>query len=164
MKRLLGVFQIALPMMRDEVDWPDILGFIALEHKRNKFVKRIRQQPSHFVGDPWAPMSIEEARRPQKLEEFFNTTDQKDPVGMRFARFLFPDVPADDPMARPLNTGEDDPHPDRICFRYPLEAVLRLGRVESYPSNAKSARCWAIPATPWLWRCGAPLLTVRWID
>ena len=125
-KRLVGMFHVSRGMIRDEVDWVDLLGFVTLSSKFPKTLELIRDNAERYVDNPLLKSEVE--RRVQRRDaagdlRFDGMIDgDEDGVELRWLiDRLFPAVGKS-------RVGREE-FVDPISSRRSLLTVLRLGLV-----------------------------------
>jgi hypothetical protein len=125
--RLMGTFHAIAGMLRDEVDWIDLLGFSALLTKAPQTVEVIRAYPDRFTDDIFSEagmiraMANEKKSVDEKLNTLLPEAENRESI-KRLLAFLFPTL-AD------TERRHDKTRFDALFRRRPLLTTLRLGLV-----------------------------------
>jgi KAP family P-loop domain len=125
--RLIGTYHALAGMLRNEVDWIDLLGYCALLIKAPQTVDKIRLNPDEFSEEVLseAAMIRRMAEKEMSVDDRLKTVipASEDNAGVRrILGFLFP-IFSDDSRAR----RDDEARPDTLARRRPLLSTLRLG-------------------------------------
>jgi len=125
--RLTGTFHAIAGMLRDEVDWIDLLGYCALLTKAPQTVEVIRARPDEFTDDIFSEagvvraMAAEKQSVSERLNNLVPAAENHESVKKLLA-FLFPTL--SDTSRRHDNTRFD-----ALFRRRPLLTTLRMGLV-----------------------------------
>jgi hypothetical protein len=125
--RLIGTYHALAGMLRNEVDWIDLLGYCALLIKAPQTVDRIRLNPDEFSEEVLseAAMIRRMAEKEMSVDDRLKTVIpiSEDNTGVRrILGFLFP-IFSDESRSR----RDDDARADTLARRRPLLSTLRLG-------------------------------------
>jgi hypothetical protein len=125
--RLVGTYHALAGMLRNEVDWIDLLGYCTLLIKAPQTVERIRLNPDKFSEEVLseAAMIRRIAEKGMPVDDRLKAVipESEDSAGVRrILEFLFP-IFSDDSRSR----RDDDARPDTLARRRPLLSTLRLG-------------------------------------
>ena len=116
-RRLISSFAHRISLLSGEVDWVDVLGFVALSISAPELALKIRMSPDTFVFDGGTFINPRE----QAFEEFFkdltSISERQTPIKNLFG-FLFPALSHHRKMADCLL--------DEVAFRRPLLTLLRM--------------------------------------
>jgi hypothetical protein len=115
--RLVAAFAHRLGLVAGDVEWVDVLGFVALALNAPDLAEHIRQSPDSFVFD--GSIAVHASR--QTFDEFFKsvaTRSEQESATKELFGFLFPAIS----RARRLT----DCFMDEIAFRRPLLTLLRM--------------------------------------
>jgi len=131
-KRVVGAFHVLRGLVKNEVDWVDLLGFVVLSAKYPKTLDLIREDLERYVDNP---LTFSEQMRRFNLREkkegdpFFGLIDSKeDTEELRWLlATLFP--------ALGEGRSQQDAYADPISHRRSLLTVLRLGLVPGTASR-----------------------------
>lgn len=129
--RLTGTFHAIAGMLRDEVDWIDLLGFSVLLTKAPQAVELLRSQPDEFTSEIFSEAGMvrrlqdrldhQEEKKGERLKKLL--PDSEYPEGIRsLLGFMFPVV-----SSALQSESRDDDSPDAIHHRRPFITTLRLG-------------------------------------
>lgn len=127
LSRLTGTFHAIAGMLRDEVDWIDLLGFCALLTKAPQTVEVIRKKPDQFTDEIFSEAGMVRAMVDKKLssDERLNnlvpTAENRESV-KRLLAFLFPAL-------SDASRSHDNTRFDALFRRRPLLTTIRLGLV-----------------------------------
>jgi len=127
--RPTGTFHAVAGMLRDEVDWIDLLGFCALLTKAPQTVEMIRSKPDQFTDDIFSEagmirVTASEKQSPdERLNKLLPDSENRESV-KHLLGFLFP-VLSDSSRG----SSRDDKRIDALFRRRPLLTTLRLGLV-----------------------------------
>lgn len=125
--RLTGTFHAVAGMLRDEVDWIDLLGFCALLTKAPQTVEVIRTQPDQFTDEIFSEagmiraMSGEKPTAEERLNNLVPMVENRESI-KRLLAFLFPALSN-------VSRSHDNTRLDGLFRRRPLLTTLRLGLV-----------------------------------
>ncbi|KJC50174.1 hypothetical protein UB31_12480 [Bradyrhizobium sp. LTSP849] len=125
--RLTGTFHAVAGMLRDEVDWIDLLGYCALLTKAPQTVEVIRARPDEFTDEIFSEAGVIRAMAGEKqsVDERLNNlvplTENRESVKKLLA-FLFP-------ILSDTSRSRDNTRFDALFRRRPLLTTLRLGLV-----------------------------------
>lgn len=123
--RLIGTFHAIGGMLRDEVDWIDLLGFSGLMIKAPLTAELIKTRPDEFTDEILSEASMmrrigEEKLSPaDKLNALLPESENQHGI-KRLIAFLFPKFSSQ-------GTRRDEMRMDAIYRRRPLLTTLRLG-------------------------------------
>jgi predicted KAP-like P-loop ATPase len=125
--RLTGTFHAIGGMLRDEVDWIDLLGFCALLTKAPQTVEVIRAHPDQFTDEIFSEagmiraMASEKLSAAERLNSLVPAAENRESVKQLLA-FLFPTL-------SDASRSHDNTRLDALFRRRPLLTTLRLGLV-----------------------------------
>lgn len=123
--RLIGTFHAIAGMLRDEVDWIDILGFCSLIIKAPQTAELIKSKPDEFSEEVLSEgamvrrMADEKIPTADKLNKLLPSSENQDGI-RRLIGFLFPQFST-------RSSRRDEIRLDAIFRRRPLLTTLRLG-------------------------------------
>ncbi len=132
--RLVGTFHVLGRMLRDEVDWIDLLGYCALVVKAPRTAEMIRERPDDFSDDMLSEASVirrmsrGKKSEEQRLAELVRGSENSQGV-RKLVTHLFPSLSKGGKQSR-------HEHPDAIYMRRPLLTTLRLGLLHGAYSRA----------------------------
>ncbi|WP_316234156.1 KAP family NTPase [Bradyrhizobium sp. SZCCHNR1098] len=129
--RLIGTFHAIAGMLRDEVDWIDLLGFTALLTKAPQAVELLRSSPDDFTQEIFSEAAIvrriinrldkNEEKKEERINRLLPAEEYSD--GIRaLVGFMFPVV-----SIRASGTSGNENRPDAIYHRRPFLTTMRLG-------------------------------------
>lgn len=139
-KRVIGTFRALRGMVREEVDWLDLLGYCVLLTKNPDVAERVRDNVDSVVGNP---RSIVESIRRSEVKEHNERRrahilgPEAEPGLTALVTTLFPSLGSE---------KQADQYPDPICERRPLLTVLRLGLIPGTWSRERIAEIFCKPA------------------
>jgi hypothetical protein len=125
--RLIGTFHAIAGMLRDEVDWIDLLGYCALLTKAPQTVEVIRARPDEFTDEIFSEAGVIRAMDAEKqsiekqLNHLVPPAENRESV-KKLLVFLFPSF-SDNRRIR------DNTRFDALFRRRPLLTTLRMGLV-----------------------------------
>jgi predicted KAP-like P-loop ATPase len=125
--RLTGTFHAIGGMLRDEVDWIDLLGFCALLTKAPQTVEVIRAHPDQFTDEIFSEagmiraMASEKLSAAERLNSLVPAAENRESVKQLLA-FMFPTL-------SDASRSHDNTRLDALFRRRPLLTTLRLGLV-----------------------------------
>lgn len=125
--RLTGTFHAIAGMLRDEVDWIDLLGFCTLLTKAPQTVEVLRAQPDQFTDDIFSEagviraMAAEKQSADERLNTLVPAAENRDSV-KKLVTFLFPTL-------SDTSRSRDNTRFDALFRRRPLLTTLRMGLV-----------------------------------
>jgi hypothetical protein len=128
--RLTGTFHAIAGMLRDEVDWIDLLGFSALLTKALQTVERIRAEPDRFTDAIYSEAAMmrriasEMDRGQHPTDELFHELvpiSEDRPGNRALLGFLFPKL--SDASSR----SDDDTRLDALFRRRPFQSRCEFG-------------------------------------
>ncbi|MGW1425742.1 KAP family P-loop NTPase fold protein [Bradyrhizobium manausense] len=135
--RLTGTFHAIAGMLRDEVDWIDLLGFCALLTKAPQTVEVIRAKPDQFTDEIFSEagmiraMTSEKQSPDERLEGLLPASENNESI-KHLIGFLFPAL-----SGSSRGSSRDDTRFDALFRRRPLLTTLRLGLVPGEYSRAE---------------------------
>ncbi|MEA2875051.1 MAG: hypothetical protein QOF14_247 [Hyphomicrobiales bacterium] len=123
-RRLVGNYHVLRGMLKDEIDWVDLLGYSALLVKAPETVRAMRNEPDDFLDSPTSARGLaryfaREKQTPEdKLDLLIPQSEQS--LGIKnLVSFLLPSLSKDD--------SEPATHSDAFQQRRPFLTTLRLG-------------------------------------
>ena len=125
--RLIGTFHAIAGMLRDEVDWIDLLGYCALLSKAPQTVEIIRARPDEFTDEIFSEagviraMAAEQQSVDMRLNNLVPSAENRESVKKLLA-FLFPTL-------SDTSRSRDNTRLDALFRRRPLLTTLRMGLV-----------------------------------
>lgn len=122
-RRLVGTYHVIGSMLRDEVDWVDLLAFSVLMIKAPATVAKLRRNADRVVENPFSSRALYEQYSESngdrdELKRLISEHDAASGVA-DLLTFLFPRLAK--------NELRDERHSDSLCFWRPLFTALRLG-------------------------------------
>jgi hypothetical protein len=139
-KRVIGTFRALRGMVREEVDWLDLLGYCVVLTKYPSVAERVRENVDSVVSNPGSV--VESIRRDQVKEHNEKRRTlilgpDPEPALTTLVIALFPSLSSKTVSSQ---------HPDPICERRPLLTVLRLGLIPGAWSRERIAVVFDRPA------------------
>jgi hypothetical protein len=125
--RLIGAFRAIAGMLRDEVDWIDLLGYCALLTKAPQTVEVMRVRPDEFADEIFSEagviraMAAEKQSVAERLDNLVPASENRESI-KRLLAFLFPTF-------SDTSRSHDGTRFDALFRRRPLLTTLRMGLV-----------------------------------
>jgi predicted KAP-like P-loop ATPase len=122
--RLIGTFHAVAGMLKEEVDWIDLLAYSALLTKAPAVVANMRRSPDDFLETPLSQRGVlrkidrEKLPLDQRLSEIMPPSEDKEIIEP-LLEFLFPFYSE--------NPSRQIEHRDAMAHQRPLLTTLRLG-------------------------------------
>ena len=144
--RLTGTFHAIAGMLRDEVDWIDLLGFCGLLIKAPQTVDAIRSKPDQFTDEIFSEagmirhMSSEKQSPDERLNALLPESENREGV-RHLVSFLFPAL-----SGSSRGSNRDGAPLDALFRRRPLLTTLRLGLLPGEYSRPEIEALFAKPA------------------
>lgn len=131
-KRVVGAFNVLRGLVKNEVDWIDLLGFVVLAAKYPKTTELIRDDVERYVDNPLSSkeqlrrFNLREIKRTDVFEGQLDPSEDAEELRWLMGR-LFPTLGD--------GRSQRDAYPDPVSHRRALLTVLRLGLVPGAASR-----------------------------
>lgn len=127
-RRLVSSFAHRLRLVAGEVEWPDVLGYLALSAVAPDLADRIRQAPDDFVFNGSITVYSSSLSFDDRFKELTSERERGAHIKDLFA-FLFPAISK--------KRAHTDCFLDEIAFRRPLITMLRMNALSTAVSRAE---------------------------
>lgn len=133
-KRIVGAFNVLRGLVRTEVDWIDLLGFVVLSAKFPRTLEMVRDDPERYVDNPLSTkehlrrFNIQNVKPTDLFVDMLEPREDGDELRWLMGT-LFPTLAQ--------GRSQRDAYPDPISHRRSLLTVLRLGLVPGAASRSR---------------------------
>ena len=127
-RRLVGSFAHRLRLVAGEVEWPDVLGYLALSSVAPDLADRVRQAPDDFVFNGSIAVYSSKVTFDDRFKELTSERERQAHIKDLFA-YLFPAISKKRTYA--------DSFLDEIAFRRPLITLLRMNALSTAVSRTE---------------------------